>query len=421
MNKVLREIRRKSKSFQDADFLPAVFGEFRNDAVTGMLPVVLFGAGSAGKELYPVLKLHGVDPVCFCDNNPARIGKLYCGLPVISVPELLREHGKSLVFVTIGAHGDDVRRQLAGSGFEEERIRTISNLEALCYYTHLAQWRWPEEDLLAHGDELLAVYNLLSDRKSRDIFTSRIALFAGGADFQSFRDFIANFSDVRHEQGSNFQECMHSTKYDSEAYLQFNNDLLALGADEVLVDGGAYTGDSTLEFINACERNGLQYGKIICYEPDPGIFGELRKNTSPYSNVRLRPFGLWSHASTLQFAGSNILRPGSTRILSVYDKGDDLAGNQSGIAEIQTLSIDEDLPDEAVTIIKMDVEGAEMNALRGAAKTIEKCRPRLIISAYHKRNDLFEIPLLIHRIAPGYKLYFRHFSSNFGETTLFAL
>ncbi len=421
MNEALKEIRRKSKSFQHADFLPTIFGEFRNDAVTGAVPVVLFGAGSAGKELYPILRLHGVEPACFCDNNPERIGELHCGLPVISVPELCREHRKSLIVVTIGAHGDEVRRQLLDQGLEDARIRTISNLEALCYYTHLAQWYWTEEDLLAHGDELLEVYDFLSDQKSRDIFTSRIALFVGGADYESFRDFISKFSDIRHEKGSNFQECMRSTNYDSESYLQFNNDLITLGADEVLVDGGAYTGDSTLEFINACERHSLTYRKIICYEPDSKIFSELQKNTSRYSSISLRSFGLWSHTSTIQFADSSILRPGSTRIVSAYEKNDDLPGGASGFDEVPVTSIDEDLRDEAVTIIKMDVEGAEMNALQGARKTIERCRPKLIISAYHKRNDLFELPLLIHRMAPGYKIYFRHFSSNFGETTLFAL
>lgn len=421
MNEALREIRKKSKSFKEADFLTAVFGEFRNDVVTGAVPFVLFGAGSAGKELYPILRLHGVEPACFCDNNPDRIGKSHCSVPVISVPELCREHRKSLIVVTIGAHGDEVRRQLLDQGLEDARIRTISNREALCYYTHLAQWYWTEEDLLAHGDELLEVYNLLSDQKSRDIFTSRIALFVGGADYESFRDFISKYSDIRHEKGSNFQECMHSTNYDSESYLQFNNDLITLGADEVLVDGGAYTGDSTLEFINACQRNGLTYRKIICFEPDSKIFSELQKNTSRYSNILLRPFGLWSHTSTIQFADSSILRPGSTRIVSVYEKDDDLPGGAPGIIEIQTASIDEDLPGEPVTIIKMDVEGAEMNALQGARKTIERYRPKLIISAYHKRNDLFEIPLLVHRMVPEYKIYFRHFSSNFGETTLFAL
>jgi len=421
MNEALRNIKDRSKSFEQADFLPAILGEFRNEAVKGNVPVVLFGAGSAGKELYPVLRLHGVDPVCFCDNNPLRTGELYCGLPVISVSELRREHKDSLIVVTIGANRDKIKQQLLGFGFHGDRILTIPNQEAMNYYTHLAQWYWPEKDLLLYQDELLNAYHLLSDQKSRDIFASRIALFVGGADFQSFCDFISNFFAVHYVQGADSMEYTKSPKSNIEAYLQFNNDLIHLDEKEVFVDGGAYTGDSTLEFIDACARQNLTYDQIICFEPDPNIYAELQNNTSPYRNVVLRPFGLWSASSTIRFAGSNIVKPGSSRIVSVYDNNDDLAGSASEIMEISTTSIDENLTGRHITLIKMDVEGAEMEALRGAADTIKRCRPKLVISAYHKRNDLFEIPLLIHEMAPNYKMYFRHFSNNFGETTLFAI
>jgi FkbM family methyltransferase len=421
MNEVLREITKRCKSYEEADFLPTIFGKFRNEAVTGTMPVVLFGAGSAGKELCPVLKVHGVNPVCFCDNNPSRTGELYCGLPVISLSELRQKHKDSLIVVTTGAHGDSVKQQLVDIGFDRERVLTISSLEAMCYYTHLAQWYWPDDDLILHENELLNVYDLLSDQKSRDIFASRIALLARGADYQSFRDFISNLSDVAYTQGTNFQECMNPSYYDGEAYLQFNNDLLHLDDSEVLIDGGAFTGDSTLEFIKVCSRNNLTYGKIICFEPDPRIFAELKRNTAQYNNIALKPFGLWSHTSTIRFADSNILKPGGARIVSENDNNHNLPGDTSGLTEISTTSIDQCFPDEIVTLIKMDIEGAEMEALQGAISTIRRCRPKLLISAYHKRNDLFEIPLRIHKIVPDYKLYFRHFSSNFGDTMLFAI
>lgn len=421
MNEALREIRKRSKSFEEADFLPAVFGKFRNEAVAGSVPVVLFGAGSAGKELCPVLKVHGVNPVCFCDNNPSRMGEFHCGLPVISLSELRKEHKDSLIVVTTGAYRDEVKQHLVDIGFDEDRILTISNQEAMCYYTHLAQWYWSEEDLLLYQNELLKVYNLLSDQKSRDIFASRIALFVRGADYQSFCNFILKFSDIRYMQGTDFQEFMHSTDCDSEAYLQFNNDLIHLDDNEVTIDGGAFTGDSTLEFIKACKSQSVKYRKIICYEPNPKIFSVLQQNTAKYRNVVLKPFGLWSNSSTVKFVDSNILKPGSARILSEDDNNGDLPVGKSEIMKIMATSIDEDFPDETITLIKMDIEGAEILALRGAIKTIIRCRPKLVISAYHKRNDLFEIPLQIHQSVPDYKLYFRHFSSNFAETTFFAI
>ncbi len=322
-----------------------------------------------------------------------------------------------MIVVTTGAYRNEVKQQLVGSGFAEDRVLTVSNQEAMYYYTHLAQWYWTQNDLLLYENELFKVYNLLSDHKSRELFSSRIALFVRGADYISFRKFISIYSDIGNTHNSYSQECMTSTNDATEAYLQFNNDVIHLTGNEVFIDGGAFTGDSTREFIDACARNKLAYRQIICYEPDPQIFEQLQKNTSQYSNIALRPFGLWSSSSTIRFAGSNILTPGSTRIVLEQEN---LTAGASEITEISTTSIDEDFPDETITLIKMDVEGAEYEALRGAMKTIKRCRPKLIISAYHKRNDLFEIPLLINQMAPDYKLYFRHFSNNFGETTLFA-
>jgi|WetSurMetagenome_2_1015567.scaffolds.fasta_scaffold00190_22 FkbM family methyltransferase len=418
MNEVIREILDRSKTFDEADFIPTVFGKFQKEAVGGALPVVLFGAGSAGKELLPILKLHGVHPVCFCDNNPSRAGELHCGLPVVSLLDLRREHKDSLIVVTAGACRNEIKEQLTNNGFKREKVLSVSNNEAMIFYTHLAQWYWPEEDLLSNEKELLEAYNSLSDQKSRDIFISRIALFTAGADYQSFRNFILKYSDVQHNQDTDFQEFATSTNFDCEAFLQFNNDVLKLCDNEVLIDGGAYAGDSALEFIDTCARKHLTYRKIICFEPDSKTYAKLQKNTAYCRDVWLRPFGLWSHSSTIKFAGSDVMKPGSTKIIS---QGDNNVNPASTTTEIPTTSIDEEFPDETITLIKMDIEGAEMEALRGAMKTIKRLRPKLIVSAYHKRNDLFEIPLLIHEMDQNYKLYYRHFSANFGETTLFAI
>lgn len=419
MNEALQEIAKRSFSFSEADFLPTVLGEFRVEAVTGAIPVVLYGAGSAGKELCPVLQRHGVAPVCFCDSNPSRVGENYCGLPIISLSDLQRDHKESVIVVSTGSCSDQVKLQLIDAGFDADNVLTVANQEAMYYYCHVEQWYWPKEDLATHADDLVKVYNLLSDQKSRDIYVSRIALFTGGADFRSYQEFISKLSDAGRMQNVQPSEECSPAICDSEAYLQFNNDLITLENDEVLFDGGAFTGDSTLEFIKACRLKRLTYREIICFEPDPWVFEQLRNNTADRANISLRPFGLWSHATTLKFCDSNILAPGSTRILSGNDNG--LLEESSRITEISTTSIDEETLGERVTLIKMDIEGAEMEALLGARKTITKHRPKLVISAYHKRNDLFEIPLLIHQMVPSYKLYFRHFSSNFGETTLFAI
>lgn len=69
----------------------------------------------------------------------------------------------------------------------------------------------------------------------------------------------------------------------------------------------------------------------------------------------------------------------------------------------------------------MDIEGAELDALKGAEKTIEQFRPKLAISLYHKREDLYEIPIWIKSIMPNYKMYLRHYANKQWDLVLYCV
>lgn len=138
MNEVIKKILGNSKSYREADFLHTIFGRFHQDAISGNMPVVLYGAGSAGKELYPTLKLHGVHPGCFCDNDTSRIGNLYCGIPVISFDELEKVHKDSLIVVTTSNYSQEITKQLLDNGFWADRRLSIDH-ERLFYYAQFFQ------------------------------------------------------------------------------------------------------------------------------------------------------------------------------------------------------------------------------------------------------------------------------------------
>jgi hypothetical protein len=88
---------------------------------------------------------------------------------------------------------------------------------------------------------------------------------------------------------------------------------------------------------------------------------------------------------------------------------------------VQTTSIDEQFDNEEITFIKMDIEGAEIEATLGAAETIKRCRPKLAISAYHNHSDLYRLPLLIHGLYPEYRFYLRQYGYTLFDTVLFAI
>lgn len=98
--------------------------------------------------------------------------------------------------------------------------------------------------------------------------------------------------------------------------------------------------------------------------------------------------------------------------------GGKLAGND--IIQIESVTVDEIVQENVVTLIKMDVEGSELESLKGCKKTIERCKPRLAISIYHKPEDIFTIPNYILKLNDSYKFRLRHYSSSPCETVLYA-
>ena len=100
-----------------------------------------------------------------------------------------------------------------------------------------------------------------------------------------------------------------------------------------------------------------------------------------------------------------------------------LSSNQMGEDEMtaECISLDEAMGEEKVTLIKMDIEGAEKRALIGAKKGIERWKPDLAICVYHKPEDIYELTKMIHEWLPEHKLYLRQHCWNFTETVLYAI
>jgi len=162
------------------------------------------------------------------------------------------------------------------------------------------------------------------------------------------------------------------------------------GLNEVYVDLGAYNGDTIKELLEY--THGL-YSSIYALEPDKKNFKKLAKFVDGMSHVYAFNSAAWCTDGELPFAAK--------------------AGRQSAISAsaenvVTALSVDSMLGRKPATIIKMDVEGFEREAIWGASLTIAHYSPKLMISLYHRNEDIFELPLLIKTLNPSYKLYIRH-------------
>lgn len=172
----------------------------------------------------------------------------------------------------------------------------------------------------------------------------------------------------------------------------YDLDIITCDENEVMVDLGAYIGDSALDFIGMYNA----YKKIYAYEITPNTFETLCHNIADKKNVILRQKGVSSERGTMYLSNDD------------YNLGDS-AGNKlvyAGNISVEVTTLDEDIH-EPITLIKMDIEGAEKDALLGSRRHIMEEKPKLMISAYHLIADMFDIPDLIYKIRDDYKFYIR--------------
>lgn len=173
--------------------------------------------------------------------------------------------------------------------------------------------------------------------------------------------------------------------------------------DEYFVDAGALDGNTTKSFFDQV-KNGRSY----VFEPNPRQFEITKKRFCTCPQVELFPYGLSDRNNKVRFDPMD-MNAGSARC------------SESGSIQVQVRRLDSLLSDRKVTYIKMDIEGSELAALRGAERIIREKRPKLAISVYHKPEDIWEIPRLILSYHPDYKLYLRHYSIMDTETVLYAV
>ena len=185
----------------------------------------------------------------------------------------------------------------------------------------------------------------------------------------------------------------------------FDEDIVPkLSADDVYIDGGAFDLCSSIDAL--AEMDGK--GKVIAFEPDSISYERSHKRllTEKYKGIVLVNTGLWSETTTLSFTNSGNL--GSRIDIHAPEK-------------INVVSLDDYLCGKKCSFIKMDIEGAELEALKGARKTITKYKPRLGICLYHKPFDAINIPLYIASLRDDYLFFIRHYHFAHFETVLYAV
>jgi FkbM family methyltransferase len=344
--------------------------------------IVIYGAGSGFYTLSTfVLTKYEITPYLVLDKKFDAV-KSFEGINAASANNYEAsedEKKNSVVIVSVGSKQkyQEIYQQLHHELGFERVIWAFDIFEYSLHYTPIEQMNNSQQLINDKSGEIMQAYNLLADDESRDVFKAILTLYYS-------KNSITIPSHPIYEQY--FPEDVHLHK----------------GFD-CFIDCGAYIGDTVKQLTEKVRDN---LNTVICFEPDlyhyKALLTQVKLLTT--EQVITFPCGVYS----------------DERLLQVNCSGSNSNISESGSSYIQTVALDHVLHGIKPTYIKMDIEGAEKEALLGSVGIIKEYEPDLAISVYHLVEHLWELPNLIASFGVGYQFYLRNYTSHISETVLYA-
>ncbi len=333
--------------------------------------VYIFGANTIGRQVYEECRRSGLPVLGFADNDCNKQKSRLYGLPILG-PEGL-DPGRDVVILASGNYSYDIYEQLKSLCFEH-----IQNLSEFFYATNCPSQPEPFflDDLWENRIHYQVLYLLLADEASR---TALDAL-------------------IQHRQGLELSPLARIC--DKQNPQWFDKTFFQPSIEHVFVDGGGFDGDTALSFIRI---NDMPYRAIHVFELDPALAEKAAANLKKYEGITVHNVGL-SDKKGARFLARTGLTDGRLT---------------SGSGVPVTIDSLDDTVKEKITFLKLDVEGAEEDAITGSAIHISHDFPALAVAVYHKAQDLWAIPRQLLNIKPDYRFSLRHYTQTTYETVLY--
>ncbi len=358
-------------NFIQADHI--ILEDYAKEIKKDKADVILYGSGCWAKQQYSMLKEQDVEiKAVGVDAKYYKPGCYFFDKEIESIESLSSKYPEAVLW--IGFNLD--LKSLSSIKNELNQKYKFKKIYACdcAKYDNFTKQNYQYDELKKNVTEFEWIYNKLADEKSKKTLISYLNQRVSG--------------DYRYAEEI----------FDPNHY--FSKDIIKLN-QEVFVDCGAFTGDSIQELLTIDNPK-----KIYAFEPDEQNFTELKEKYAKDERITCLKKGAYSQQGVLPFAGNN---------------ADASKITDSGKFKIEVDSIDNVVQDDPVSFIKMDIEGAELEALKGASNTICKNHPKLAISAYHKFEDLQTLPQFIHSLNDHYQFYLRRHSHLTHELVLYGI
>ncbi len=337
-------------------------------------PIWLYGMGDGALKVMRALELYGIRATgIFASDDFAR-DKIFCGYPIkrFSDVKAMYPNKDFIILLCFAAFRADLYPIILDIAGEYELY--APDVPVVYDPNCTKDDFFSPAYIKAHEKEFTAVYDMLADEQSREVF----------------RDVLSFKCSGRVEY---LDRC---TSKIEEVY----RGIIKPNANDTYIDLGAYNGDTVVEFLTF---SGGCCQKVIALEPDvrnyKKLCAQIEQLAPSAGDTAFFPIhaGAHSHEDTMIFAANT----GRSGKLQGHEK-------PKKTVEVRVCAVDDLLAGERADVIKLDVEGAEQDALCGCEKTIRVYHPRLMVSAYHRNEDLFALPLQIRAYDPDYKVYLRH-------------
>lgn len=329
-------------------------------------PIVMYGMGNGADKILAVCQNKGIEIADFFASDGFVRGHSFHGKTVLSYQAVKEKYGAGNFIVLLSFATslpqvmENIRRIAAETTLFAPDVPVFGdNLFDLTFYR-------------AHETELADARALLADDESRRIFDRVIRYKLTG--------------DIAH---------LAAAENDPDCVVR---ELLSPQTWQSYLDLGAYNGDTVRRTLEIAP----QLKTVWAFEPDRRNFRKLEAYARTETRADVKPYalGAWSHRDTLIFDSSGNRNahampgmPGAIGTAVAVDAPDNIVG----------------IDGSRVDFIKYDVEGAESEALRGSAGIIRAHRPQILLSVYHRSEDIFALPLQLHALRPDYRLFLRRF------------
>lgn len=370
----------------------------------------VFGASKGGLKLKNLLAQHGGSVALFLDNSPEKHGTRLDGVPVQQPQQTSIEELRARPILIASMYFVPIAKQLRDLGLESFKDFYVPHL---FLFEESIMGSGYNGELLAHLDQhwpaLQEVADLWADEASKQAFYRYLYLRLHFLTPEHLDEALFKVAPLPQVENAypGLESPLKEAYRDIKAQDLYRYGPIGANPGDTVIDGGAWLGDTLLYFA---EQVGPQ-GHVYAFEPTETHIKALTKTCATHDltqNVTLTQAGLWHKQTRLSFADSDD-HQGSGSFIS-----------ESGENAIDVLALDSFLEGRKVDLIKLDIEGSEHNALRGAEQTLKTQQPKLAVCLYHQLQDLHQIPLYLKTLLPNHRFYFHHQGLSPVDAVLFA-